>query len=238
MPPDGQEATPPSWEHSRAQTAPVIQRSPVSQAPPVQQPLPALPHSEPPCPPFAGPQLPFAPPCPESPPAPADPPSTPEPAAPPPPPPPPKPAPPFPVAPPEPKLPPLPLLPPVPVLPPDEEDEPPLPALVPPLPVLPTHPVVTGSTGPPHVQFPVLSWQKKDPGVGSFGATQQTLDVGRVLWGQLLVPLPPVPVAIPPPLPPVPPFKVLPHPTTNRRATKWARGRPLARWRRSSIPRL
>src|SRR6185312_1882876 len=177
--------------------------------------LPALPHSEPPCPPFAGPQLPFAPPCPGSPPAPADPPSTAEPAAPPP-----------------------PLLPPVPVLPPDEDDEPPLPALVPPLPVLPRHPVVTGSTGPPHVQFPVLSWQKKDPGVGSFGATQQTLDIGRVLWGQLLVPLPPVPVAIPPPLPPVPPFKVLPHPTTNRRATKWARGRPLARWRRSSIPRL
>ena len=48
-------------EHSRAQTAPVMQRSPVSQTPLVQQVIPALPHSVPPCPVFAGPQLPFPP---------------------------------------------------------------------------------------------------------------------------------------------------------------------------------
>ena len=48
--PDGQEATPPSTEQVRAQTAPVMQRRPVSQAPPAQQVIPALPHLEPPCP--------------------------------------------------------------------------------------------------------------------------------------------------------------------------------------------
>ncbi len=62
VPPAGQEGTPPSTEHSRAQTAPVMQRSPGSHAPPVQQVIPALPHSEPPSPLLTGPQVPLVPP--------------------------------------------------------------------------------------------------------------------------------------------------------------------------------
>ena len=62
VPPAGHEATPPSTEHSRAQTAPVMQRRPVSQTPPVQQVIPDLPHSVPPSPLLAGPQVPFVPP--------------------------------------------------------------------------------------------------------------------------------------------------------------------------------
>ena len=59
--PPGQEVTPPSTEHSRAQTSPEMQRSPGSQAPPVQQVIPDLPHSVPPSPLLAGPQVPFEP---------------------------------------------------------------------------------------------------------------------------------------------------------------------------------
>ena len=122
-------------EHSRAQTAPVIQRSPGSQAPLVQQTIPSVPHSEPPCPPAAGPQVPLPPPWPESPPAP--------PFA----------LPPVPVIPPLPVVPPVPSLPPLPVVPPLAE--------LPPLPVPTMHPDIDGSTMPPHAQVPVLSSQTK-----------------------------------------------------------------------------